>query len=133
MDKYFLIKSSEDVYFAIGKIIEASQDLEQEFKTYVNLLSIDMPNLEISTLNKLNEKLHTKGFVDDNLYKNLKDVISMRNYINHDFFLQQHSDYQILNEELNKILYYIFEANDVISNKIDELKGNKIKRPTIFD
>ena len=133
MDRYFSIKSGEDVYFAIGKIIEASQDLEQAFKTYVDLLGIDVPNLETSTLNKLNDKLHKEKKFSDDLYNNLKTVISMRNFINHEFFLNRNNNYQMLNKELHKVLNYIFEANDVISNKIDELKGINIKRPTIYN
>ena len=36
-------------------------------------------------------------------------------------------------EILNKVQFYIFEANDVVSNQIDHFRGSQIRRPTVFD
>lgn len=74
-NKFFEIKDYDDIYIAVGKIIKASQELEQLFKRYAFLIGVETPNLEISTLNTLNKKLHNKGFYDDKLYMGLKKVI----------------------------------------------------------
>ena len=134
-NKFFEIKDYDDIYIAVGKIIKASQELEQLFKRYAILIGVETPNLEVSTLNTLNKKLHNKGFYDDKLYMDLKKVIIKRNYINHEFFIEHsnNNDYEKISNKLNSIYFYIFEASDVIQNFIDNYSGRLGNRPTIFD
>ena len=41
--------------------------------------------------------------------------------------------YEEIGKKLSDILFLIQEADDVVCNKIDALKGSRIIRPTVFD
>lgn len=85
-------------------------------------------------MNKLNEKFKGESKLSQKDYENLKGVIDMRNYINHEFFLKDFDkSFVEIEEILNKVQFYIFEANDVVSNQIDHFRGSQIRRPTVFD
>ena len=141
-DKYFTIKNfPNDVYNAVGRIIRSAQEWEQKYKKLATVLNISVKNINESSLNKLNEALKKHNLISKKDYKNLKDIIKIRNYINHEFYLTDFqnsaSDYDIyietLEKNLNSAQFLIFEATDVIDNKIDKLQGDNIVRPTIFD
>ena len=141
-DKYFTIKNfPNDVYNAVGRIIRSAQEWEQKYKKLATVLNISVKNINESSLNKLNEALKKHNLISKKDYKNLKEVIKIRNYINHEFYLTDFqnsaSDYDIyietLEKNLNSAQFLIFEATDVIDNKIDKLQGDNIVRPTIFD
>lgn len=141
-DKYFTIKNfPNDVYNAVGRIIRSAQEWEQKYKKLATVLNISVKNINKSSLNKLNEALKKHNLISKKDYKNLKEVIKIRNYINHEFYLTDFqnsaSDYDIyietLEKNLNSAQFLIFEATDVIDNKIDKLQGDNIVRPTIFD
>lgn len=141
-DKYFTIKDfPNDVYNAVGRIIRSAQEWEQKYKKLATVLNISVKNINKSSLNKLNEALKKHNLISKRDYKNLKEVIKIRNYINHEFYLTDFqnsaSDYDIyietLEKKLNSAQFLIFEATDVIDNKIDKLQGDNIVRPTIFD
>lgn len=141
-DKYFTIKNfPNDVYNAVGRIIRSAQEWEQKYKKLATVLNISVKNINKSSLNKLNEALKKYNLISKKDYKNLKEVIEIRNYINHEFYLTDFqnsaSDYDIyietLEKNLNSAQFLIFEATDVIDNKIDKLQGDNIVRPTIFD
>lgn len=141
-DKYFTIKDfPNDVYNAVGRIIRSAQEWEQKYKNLATVLNISVKNINKSSLNKLNEALKKHNLISKKDYKNLKEVIEIRNYINHEFYLTDFqnsaSDYDIyietLEKNLNSAQFLIFEATDVIDNKIDKLQGDNIVRPTIFD
>lgn len=140
--KYFTIKNfPNDVYNAVGQIIKSAQEWEQEYKKLATILNISVKNINKSSLNKLNETLKKHNLISKKDYKNLKEVIKIRNYINHEFYLTDFqnsaSDYDIyietLEKKLNSAQFLIFEATDVIDNKIDKFRGDNIVRPTIFD
>lgn len=142
MCKYFTIKNfPNDVYNAVGQIIKSAQEWEQEYKKLATILNISVKNINKSSLNKLNKTLKKHNLISKKDYKNLKEVIKIRNYINHEFyltdFLNSASDYDIyietLEKKLNSAQFLIFEATDVIDNKIDKFRGDNIVRPTIFD
>lgn len=141
-DKYFTIKNfPNDVYNAVGRIIRSAQEWEQKYKKLATVLNISVKNINKSSLNKLNEALKKHNLISKKDYKNLKEVIKIRNYINHEFYLTDFqnsaSGYDIyietLEKNLNSAQFFIFEATDVIDNKIDKLQGDNIVRPTIFD
>ena len=135
-EKFFNINGFNDVYMPVGKIIEASQELEQTFKRYAFLKGVKLENLEFRTLNKLNNEFHQKGFYDDELYEKLKFIIDRRNYINHELFLELKTnivDYNKVSDNLNTTLFLINEAFDLIENFIDEINGQSGNRPTLFD
>lgn len=136
-DVYFDIKSYNDVYSAVGKIIEASQELEQTFKEYANCKNVNIENVGTATLNKLNNEFYKNKFYDEKLYKDLKTIIEKRNYINHEIFVELKKttirEYDKISNELNNILFLIYEASDFIQNFIDEINGQFGNRPTIFD
>lgn len=141
-DKYFTIKNfPNDVYNAVGRIIRSAQEWEQKYKKLATVLNISVKNINKSSLNKLNEALKKHNLISKKDYKNLKEVIKIRNYINHEFYLTDFqnsaSDYDIyietLEKKLNSAQFLIFEATDVIDNKIDKFQGDNIVRSTIFD
>lgn len=141
-DKYFTIKNlPNDVYNAVGRIIRSAQEWEQKYKKLATVLNISVKNINKSSLNKLNEALKKHNLISKKDYKNLKEVIKIRNYINHEFYLTDFqnsaSGYDIyietLEKNLNSAQFFIFEATDIIDNKIDKLQGDNIVSPTIFD
>lgn len=141
-NKYFTIQNfPDDVYNAVGQIIKNAQDMEKEYKKLTTMLNVSVKNINNSSLNKLNEALKKNNSISDKDFNNLKKVIKIRNYINHDFYLKDFQNsakgYDKYIEELEVMLNYaqflIFEATDVIDNKIDKLQGGSIVRPTIFD
>ena len=130
----FKIHDTNDIYCAIGEIIRYSQEWEQAFKILANILNIDCGNINKSSLNRLNNELKEESKINLKDHKNLKMVIRLRNYINHEFFLNDfNGPYQDIEKILNAIEFLIFEATDVVANIIDRLSGDTTKRPTIFD
>lgn len=135
-NKGFEIKEWDDIYKAIGKIIESAQEWEIEYKKLAMLLDIKIDKIDTSSLNRINNNLFKEKKLAQKDYDNLKQVINDRNYINHEFFLkyrQDCKDFEEIGEKLSHILFLIHEANDIISNKIDEIQGFVIKRPGYFD
>lgn len=141
-DKYFIIQNfPNDIYNAVGQIIKSAQEWEREYKKLAFMLNISVKKINNSSLNKLNEALKKSNLISEKDYKDLKAVIKIRNYINHEFYLTDFqnsvNDYDKYIETLEKILnsaqFLIFEATDVVDNKIDKFQGSSIVRPTIFD
>lgn len=143
MDKtYFTIRNfPDDIYNAVGQIIKSAQEWEQEYKKLAIMLNMNVNNINKSSLNKLNVALKKHNLISEKDYDDLKKVIEIRNYINHEFYLTDFqnstNDYdkhiEKLEIQLNSAQFLIFEATDVIDNKIDKLQGSSIVRPTIFD
>lgn len=130
-----------DVYKAVGQIIQAAQEWEQEYKKLANMLNVPIRKIGKASLHRLNNELKKHSLISDKDYNNLKKVIEIRNYINHKFYLtdfqKQYENYekkiQKLEEILNQAEFLIFEATDIVDNQIDKLRGHKSMRPTIFD
>lgn len=139
---FFDIKNfPDDVYIAVGKIIKSSQELERDYKTLATKLKLKVKDINNSSLNKLNNALKKSGNLTPKEYNNLKEVIQVRNDINHKFFIEIFDDiskgYDEIMVKFSNVLNYsqcvIYEANDVIKNKIDALDGKTIMRRTAFD
>lgn len=136
LKKNFKITQHSDIYAAVGEIIEAAQDWEQDYKELATRLNVNIKNVNKSSLNRLNIKLHKENKLTKKEYDDLAKVIYLRNYINHVFFLEINREkisYEEIGKKLSDILFLIQEADDVICNKIDALKGSSIIRPTVFD
>lgn len=136
LKKNFKITQHSDIYAAVGKIIEAAQDWEQDYKELAKKLKADIKNVNKSSLNRLNIKLHKENKLTKKEYDDLAKAIDLRNYINHVFFLEikrKKMSYEEIGKKLSDILFLIQEADDVVCNKIDALKGSSIIRPTVFD
>lgn len=141
---YFNITTNSfpnSVYNAVGQIIMNSQKWEEDFKNLAKQLNINVKKVEKLSLNKLNDALNKNGIVNDNYFEKLKNIINIRNHINHRFFLEEFNDstkpydekINYINDSLNSAQFLIYEANDIISNLLDELNGINCKRPTVFD
>ena len=139
---FFEIKNfPDDVYKAVGKIIKSSQELERDYKTHATKLKLKVKDINNSSLNKLNDALKKSGNLTPKEYNNLREVIRVRNDINHKFFIKIFDDiskgYDEMMVRFSNVLNYsqcvIYEANDVIKNKIDTLDGKTIMRRTAFD
>lgn len=136
LKKNVKITQHSDIYAAVGKIIEAAQDWEEDYKELAKKLKADIKNVNKSSLNRLNIKLHKENKLTNKEYDDLAKVIDLRNYINHVFFLEikrEKMSYEEIGKKLSDILFLIQEADDVVCNKIDALKGSSIIRPTVFD
>ena len=130
------LKDEKDIYLAVGEIIKISQEWEKELRDLCKLSNCEIENLEIATLNKQIDILHNKQILDNEEYEKLKEIIKIRNYINHQFFLDEDWHYPLeeVEETLNSIFYIINEGRDCIANKIDKLTGKSFgQRPTILN
>lgn len=147
-NEFFIVADyPNDVYKAVGKIIEISQEWEEKYKELASILGLlPVEKIEKASLNKLNEALKKYGSLSEKDFGNLKKVIEIRNYVNHNFFLTDfrkpfnsyEQKLETLERKLNSARVLIFEATDVILNKIDEVREAKSKgvyfhRPNIFD
>lgn len=143
-NKFFNITPNnfpDSIYNAVGQITMNAQNWEEEFKTLAKKLNIRINKVEKLSLNKLNDALKKNNIISSYHYEALKDVINIRNYINHKFFLIDFNNttkgfddnINTLCERLNSAQFLIFEARDIISNLIDKLDGINCMRPTIFD
>lgn len=141
-DRHFIIKTfPDDIYNAVGQIIKSAQEWEQEYKKLAIMLNVSVKNINVSSLNKLNNALKKYDLISETDYKKLKEVIKIRNYINHEFYLidfQNSADcydeyIEKIEKKLNLAQFQIFEATDFVDNRIDKLQNNSIMRPTVFD
>lgn len=141
-DKFFTIKDyPNDVYNAVGQIIKNSQYWERDYKKLAKMLNVNINKINIASLNRLNNALKKQHSISDKEYNNLKKVIHIRNYINHEFYLNDFDktyesfkiELESLENKLNMAQFLIFEAHDVTKNIIDKLNGSNIVRPTVFD
>ena len=129
------INSYEDVHRVVGKIIQACNLWENEFKELLFVSGIKSKATTPLGLHKINKLLFHEGILDDYEFKTIGKIIDRRNYIVHEFFSEIHNYHlEKIGEFLNGTYYVINEARDVVANKYDELKGNSTsKRPIIFD
>lgn len=134
----------DDIFMAIGRIIQAAQEWEKQYKSYVKLIGFEIKNIDKATLNKINKCLYENQIISKKEYEDLDMVIQERNYINHEFFLDESYltertensyiiDMQAISCRLENIYNYIFEATDVITNLIAKFRNDPIRCPTIFD
>ena len=57
-EKYFTVKNfPDDIYNAVGQIIKSAQEWEQEYKKLAITLNVPVKNINVSSLNKLNNAL----------------------------------------------------------------------------
>ena len=132
--RFFTIKNHNDVFDAVGQIIKASQEWEMQYKDYALRQKIDVENLDNATLNRLNYARREPGKITDKEFFDLKRIIRLRNYINHEFFIEDfNKEIEYLDQKLNQIMFLILEATDLVSNLIERLEGFEGSRPTIFD
>lgn len=135
MDKIkFKIKNADDIYCAVGQIIQASQQWEQNYREYALRVGVEIEKHDIATLRRVNGALKEKGIISERDYNSLNRVIHLRNYVNHEFFIQDfHRDYEWIEEELSEILFYVYEAVDLVANMTEKLEGSSALRQTVFD
>ena len=131
----FKIKTFNDVYRAVGIIIQLSQDLECDYRQFVKLTGVEIEKLDSATLSRINCELYKQKKISKKDFDNLQMVIQERNYVNHEFFSDKSfgNNLSLMNERLNMVYNYICEACDVIANLIAKTTGDPVIRPTIFD
>ena len=78
MEKNFTINDVEDIFKAIGKIIQSAQEWERDYKELAKILNIELDDEHINTasLNKLNEKFKGESKLSQKDYENLRDKIT---------------------------------------------------------
>lgn len=135
--------NQDDIFIAVGKIIQAAQEWEKLYKSYVRLIGFKFDNIDKATLNRINKCLFDSKIISEKEYKDLDMVTQERNYINHEFFVDKSYlinesgcciiDMQAISSRLENIYNYIFEATDVVTNLIRKFNKDPIHCPTIFD
>lgn len=133
----FKINGPDDIYFAVGKIIQQGQEWENAFRKLCGAYNLKIGDLEKSTLNKMSGLLFKKKYLNKDEYEQLKGIINLRNIINHKYFLDKDWSfpYDEVQETLNSIYYLICDGIDYIDNKLDELDETHYhsKRPTVIE
>ena len=134
--EFFKVTDAESTFNAIGKIIRLSQEWERTYKDFCIERNADINDLETSCLNKINRELKKEknGIISEEIRDNLRKIIDIRNYINHEFFLKSfNGNYELINEQLNDAYFLIGEATDYVDNLRDAHNGERALRPTIWD
>ena len=137
----FTIKPYEinTVYSAVGEIIEKSQMWEEEYRECVRAFGVKMKDLHRKTLVKINQKLRIRKIISQKEYEALNEVISLRNDINHVFFIKimkncrTEEDWDNINSYLNTVITFINEARDLVNNILNQFNPNHIHVRNVFD
>ena len=131
----FKINEVNDIYAAVGCIIQQSQEWEYTFRNLCKLYELYLEDLETATLNKMNIIMRDKGFLTKTESRKLKNIIQIRNDVNHKSFMDKDWSYPFdeVEETLNSIFYLICDGIDFINNKINDKKGIKIQSPTLLN
>lgn len=78
--------------------------------------------------------LNSENKISSKDYDNLRQVIKIRNYINHWYFINEFAESYERQEKILNICHMILlEGSDVVNNLIDNIDGVGVVRPTIFD
>ena len=131
----YKIACSKDVFCAIGDLIRLSQELERGYKVLGEKLGIKACVLSNKSLNAISNILEKEKKIEQKDLKNLKQVINIRNYINHKYFLVDFEkiDFDKQEKKLNEYHVVICEGIDLVNNLIDKKDGSSVNRSTIFD
>ncbi len=130
----YKIDHSRDAFYAIGELIKLSQELECEYKKLGEKLGKKAGSLNNLSLNKINNMLNSENKISSKDYDNLRQVIKIRNYINHWYFINEFAESYERQEKILNICHMILlEGSDVVNNLIDNIDGVGVVRPTIFD
>ena len=131
----YKIACSQDVFCAIGDLIRLSQELERDYKVLGEKLGINARVLSNKSLNAISSILEKEKKIEQKDLKNLRQVINIRNYINHKYFLGyfEKSGFDEQEKKLNEYRVVICEGIDLVNNLIDKKEGGSVNRSTIFD
>lgn len=135
----YLVKNDEmrELYV---RIIEEYQFLERAIKGLIKVAvrndiiqlkdNFNLDNYISSTkiINKLTDVL-----IDKKIGEQLKQLINMRNYLVHYYFLDERKKQKELEKQLPITLFMIFEADDYIENVTNRIIGGRTQMPNIFE
>lgn len=137
--RVYLVKNDEmrELYV---RIIEEYQFLERAIKGLIKVAvrndiiqlkdNFNLDNYISSTkiINKLTDVL-----IDKKIGEQLKQLINMRNYLVHYYFLDECKKQKELEKQLPITLFMIFEADDYIENVTNRIIGGRTQMPNIFE
>ena len=120
------ISSVKDIYEAVGRILQAVQEWERDFRElcYKHHVYGDGEG-DGSTLGMMNKRLCECKIISEEEFARLNDVVKLRNEFIHKYFLDNdiccHWDYPYdeISDKLTAILYLTRESNDWILNRLD--------------
>lgn len=125
----------DEIRELFSKIIEEMQYLEKQLKTlYYNAqkLRITEKNLNKNlTSMKIIQKL-SNNVIGSETAKTIEGLIHFRNYLIHEHYLNK-NDQQNIENYFPCMLYIIFETEDYIQNKINDITGNPSKVYNIYE
>ena len=141
LNKFFDIKPYDrnEVYLAVGKLIENAQKFEEEYKECLVAYNVKLKKNNNDSLFDCNDKMLKKKLITERQHFILAKIAYYRNEINHSFFINNldscktEEDWTNINTYLNTIMDLIFEGRDIIANKINESKKFYSPAPTVFD
>jgi len=121
ISKVIEVKNEKDINELVGLIIKAIQDWELEVKKLLDSLKVDNGNIVIKGIGDIIAHLNNRKIFNDEEGYTLRDVVKLRNYITHHFYLEYtHANFYSLrkaDEVLNKIYFVIKEAKVMVRNK----------------
>jgi hypothetical protein len=110
------------LYRGVGEALHLAQTLELHISILISILNekfhtqLDVDGLiqrsEKTTLGHLIRELRTRGVMDNNAESILKEALSARNYITHDFFCKN---------------VYAFSDDDVLRATLDRLDADTMR------
>jgi len=115
------IKDENDIHQLIGLIIKESQEWELEVKETLTSLKVDKDTLTIKGIGDVIAHICNKGYFNETEARTLRDVVKLRNYVIHHFYLEYSNgtfyDLAKVNKVLNQIYNIINETKDMVRNK----------------
>lgn len=122
-------KSAQDVYAAVGFVLEAVQEWEDEYRDYLSMKTGESKTGTPLTLGTLTEMLRECNDIDGNQLASIHKVVCARNKFVHTAFVSSSIsvDLEQAREQLNYFLFAVYECRDLVANLADG--GN---RPTMF-
>lgn len=109
--------------------------MERSYKVLGEKLGIKARVLSNKSLNAISNILEKEKKIEQKDLKNLRQIINIRNYINHKYFLVDFEkiDFDKQEKKLNEYHVAICEGIDLVNNLIDKKDGSSVNRSTIFD
>lgn len=115
------VKDENDIHQLVGLITKISQEWEIEVKALLGTLNIDKNSLAIKGIGDVIAHICNKGIFNVEEAKILRDVVKLRNYVTHHFYLEyansSYYDLALANNVLNKIYYVISNAKRIVKSK----------------
>ena len=116
------IKTFDDVYKAVGVIIELAQDLERYYKQCAELIDFETDKLDEGVLNRINGVLYSYNNITKQDLDTLQNAKKEYDYLIHEFFWDSSisGDVELIERRLNSIYNSICLSCDVLEKVVQD-------------